>query len=49
MAGLYETWWLRIDKIGGAEFGYGFGIYLDMRKWFRVVEHITEHFEQESH
>ena len=25
------------------------GIYLDMRKWLRVVEHITKHFEQEPH
>ena len=44
-----RTRWRRIDQIGGAEFDFSFGIYLDMRKWLRVVEHINNRFEQEPH
>ena len=47
----YVKWtrWRRMDQIGGAEFNFWFGTYVDMRKWLRVVEHITKHFEQEPH
>ena len=37
------------SELGGAGFDFWFGIYLDMRKWLRVVEHITKNFEQEPH
>ena len=33
----------------GAEFDFWFGTYVDMRKWLRVLEHITKNFEQEPH
>ena len=26
-----------------------FGTYVEMRKWLRVVENITKHFEQVTH
>ena len=47
----YVKWtrWRRIDQIGGAEFDFWFGTYVDMRKWLRALEHITKHFEQESY
>ena len=47
----YVKWtrWRRIDQIGGAEFDFWFGTYVDMRKWLRALEHITKHFEQASH
>ena len=41
--------WRRIDQIGGAEFDFLFGTYVDMRKWLRALEHISKHFEQASH
>ena len=47
----YVKWtrWRRMDQIGGAEFDFWFGTYVDMRKWLRALEHITKHFEQASH
>ena len=47
----YVKWtrWRRMDQIGGAEFDFWFGTYVDVRKWLRVLEHITKHFEQASH
>ena len=33
-----------MDQIGGAEFDFWFGTYVDMRKWLRVLEHITKHY-----
>ena len=47
----YVKWtrWRRIDQIGGAEFDFRFSSYVDMRKWLRVLEHITKHFEQVDH
>ena len=49
--GGYVKWtrWRQIDQIDGAEFDFGFGTYVDMRKWLRALEHITKHFEQASH
>ena len=38
-----------MDQIGGAEFDFRFGTYVDMRKSLRALEHITKHFEQASH
>ena len=34
----YVKWtrWRRIDQIGGAEFDFWFGTYVDMRKWLRA-------------
>ena len=32
----FETRWRRIGRIGGAEFDFWFGTYVDMRKWLRV-------------
>ena len=39
----YVKWtqWRQIDQIGGAEFDFWFGTYVDVRKWLRVLEHIT--------
>ena len=47
----YVKWtrWRRIDQIGGAEFDYWFGTYVELRKWLRALDHITMHFEQASH
>ena len=47
----YVKWtrWRRIEYFGGAEFDFWFGTYVDMRKWLRALEHITKHFEQETH
>ena len=33
----------------GPSLTFWVGTYVDMRKWLRVLEHITKHFEQESH
>ena len=44
-----RTRWRRIDQIGGAEFDFWFGTYLEVRKWLRALEHITKYFEQEPH
>ena len=30
------TLWRRIDQIGGAEFDFRFGTYVEMRKWLRA-------------
>ena len=38
-----------MDQIGGAEFDFWFGTYVDVRKWLRALEHITKHFEQAIH
>ena len=48
---VYVKWtrWRRMDQIGGAEFDFWFGTYVDMRKWLRALEHITKNFEQASH
>ena len=43
------TRWHQIDQIGGAEFDFWFGTYVEMRKWLRALEHITKNFEQASH
>ena len=45
----FETRWRRIERIGGAEFDFRFGTYVDMRKWLRALDHITKHFEKASH
>ena len=47
----YVKWtrWRRVDIFDGAEFDFWFGTYVDVRKWLRVLEHITKHFEQETH
>ena len=47
----YVKWtrWRQMDRIGGAEFDFGFWTYLELRKWLRALEHITKHFEQASH
>ena len=42
------TWWRRIDQIGGAEFDFWFGTYVDMRKWLRALEHITKHLSKQA-
>ena len=44
-----RTRWRRIERFGGAEFDFRFGTYVDMRKWLRILEHITKHFEQLTH
>ena len=44
-----RTRWRRIESFGGAEFDFWFGTDVDVRKWLRALEHITKHFEQESH
>ena len=31
-----RTRWRRIDQIGGAEFYFWFGTYVDMRNWLRA-------------
>ena len=31
-----RIWWRWIDHIGGAEFDFWFGTYVDMRKWLRA-------------
>ena len=33
----------------GPSLTFRFRTYVDMRKWLRVLEHITKHFEQASH
>ena len=38
-----------MESFGGAEFDFWFGTYVDMRKWLRILEHITKHFEQVPH
>ena len=38
-----------MERIGGAEFDFWFRSYVDVRKYLRVLEHITKHFEQEPH
>ena len=45
----FETRWRWMNQIDGVEFDFRFRTYLDMRKWLRALEHITKHFEQESH
>ena len=45
----FETRWRRIERIGGGEFDFWFGTYVDVRKWLSALEHITKHFEQASH
>ena len=47
----YIKWtrWRRIDQIGGVSLTLGFG---HMSKWesgWGLLEHLTKHFEQESH
>ena len=34
----YVKWtqWRRMNQIGGAEFDFWFGIYVEMRKWLRA-------------
>ena len=44
-----RTRWRWIDQIGGAEFDFRFRTYVEMRKWLRVLDHITKHFEKASH
>ena len=44
-----RTRWRRIERFGRAEFDFWFGTYVDVRKWSRALEHITKHFEQETH
>ena len=44
-----ETRWLRIERIGGAEFDFWFRSYEDVGRQLRVLEHITKHFEQVTH
>ena len=41
-----RTRWCWIESFGGAEFEFWFGTYVDVRKWLRVLEHITKHFVQ---
>ena len=44
-------------ELGGSEYEilvgpswtFWFGTYVDMRKYWRVLEHITKHSEQETH
>ena len=36
-------------KSVGPSLAFGFRTYVEMRKWLRVLEHITKHFEQASH
>ena len=43
------TWLRRIERIGRAELDFWFRTYVDVRKWLRVLEHVTKHFEQASH
>ena len=38
-----------MESFGGAEFYFWFGTYVDMRKWLRILEDITKHFEQVKH
>ena len=46
-----------IYELGGAEYiksvgpslTFRFRTYVEMRKWLRVLEHITKHFYQASH
>ena len=47
----YVKWtqWRRIDQIGRAEFDFWIETYVDMRKYLKALEHITKHFEQETH
>ena len=35
-----------MESFDGAEFDFWFGTYVDMRKWLRILEHITKHFEK---
>ena len=44
-----RTRWRWIESFGGAEIDFWFGTNVDMRKWLRALEHITKHFEQETH
>ena len=44
-----RTQWRWVERFGRAEFDFWFGTYVDMRKWLRVLEHITKHFEQVTH
>ena len=37
-----------MDQIGGAEFDFWFGTYVDMRKWLKALEHITKHFKSKQ-
>ena len=43
------TRWRQIESFGGVEFDFWFGTYVDVRKWLRVLEHITKHMKQEAH
>ena len=47
----YDIWtrWRRIDGFSGAEFDFWFGSYVDVRNRLRALDHITKHFEQETH
>ena len=36
-------------KSVGPSLTFRFRTYVEMRKWLRVLEHITKHFEQEAH
>ena len=44
-----RTRWRRIESFSRAEFDFSFGTYVAVRKWLRILEHITKHFEQEPH
>ena len=33
----------------GPSWTFGFGTYVDVRKWLRALEHITKHMKQEAH
>ena len=38
-----------MDQIGGAEFDFWFGTYVDVKKWLTALEHFTKQFEKASH
>ena len=38
-----RTRWCGIENVGGAEFEFWFRSYVDVRKYLRVLEHITKH------
>ena len=49
MAESYERAGAGQIKSVGPSLTFRFRTYVDMRKWLRVLEHITKHFEQASH
>ena len=49
MAMTSETRLRRVERIGRAEFGFGFRSNVDMGKYLRVLEHITKNMKQEAH